>query len=152
NMQIIPSLIDFYWVANSRSRDANGLAPGGRADCIKDKGKRFIFLNTVLADLLMESLPFKDKKVIFAWEVINERFWALTPFGPLSQPPISPLDRDFSLSGVARFPEVNEAEVNDFFHEAIQLIENLGFESTVGHRSFDHIFDKPNFRQRNPQE
>jgi hypothetical protein len=151
-MKMIPSLIDFQWVGNSLRSDDKGLAPRGRADCIKDKSKRATFLNTVLADLLMESIPFQDKKVIFAWEVMNEPFWTLTPFGPLSEPDISPYDRDFPLAGLARIPEVSAVELNDFFHDAIQLIESLGFESTVGHRGFDEIFDRTTAQERSRLE
>jgi hypothetical protein len=154
DMKIIPSLIDFMAVGNSRGRDAKGLAPSGRADCIKDTTKRGTFLNTVLADLLMISRQFKDQ--IFAWEVMNEPLWATSIFGPLSSPPFAQLPTtgaDPVLSGFLRVPEVTvvnssgqivksaEDVMKDFLQEAIQLIENMGFESTVGHRRFQDILD-----------
>jgi hypothetical protein len=138
-LKIIPSLIDFFWVAKSSPPDAKGLAAGGRADCINDANKRSTFLNTVLADLLVESLNFKEQ--IYAWEVINEPIWCVSTIGPLSQPPFSPPTPGQVLAGVFRVPEVTDVQMNLFISEAVQLIENVGFPSTVGNRSFSDLLD-----------
>jgi hypothetical protein len=138
-MQIIPSFIDFFFVANAGRADSKGLAAGGRADCINDATKRSTLLNTLLADLLMASLPFQRQ--VFAWEVINEPMWCTSAFGPLSMPPFSPPTAGRELAGLARMPEVTLDQMNVFLDDAIQLIENLGFKSTVGNRSFSDILD-----------
>jgi hypothetical protein len=144
-VQIIPSIVSFEFGGNSRSRDAKGLAPGGRSDVFKDAVKRSLFINTLLADLLTVARPFLSKKIIYAFEVMNEPFWNVSPFGPLSTavpvPPPTP-GAPFTLQGFMRVPEVDDAAMNQFFREAIQLIGALGFESTVGHRFFQDILDK----------
>jgi hypothetical protein len=141
-MKIIPSFIDFYFTGNSSSPNTKGLAAGGRADCIKDSANRGVLINTLLADLLTASVQFKD--VIYAWEVINEPIWCISPFGPLSGVGAPPPTPGQELSGLARFPEVSDVEMNTFLDEALQLIENMGFESTVGNRSFNDILNRSN--------
>jgi len=140
-MQIIPSLLSFEFGGNSTSPDAKGLAPGGRSDIFKDLVKGSAFINTFLADMLMVSVPFR--KFIFAWEVMNEPFWNISPFGPLSSSVgPSPGASGPPLQGLMRWPEVDIPQMNLFFAEATSLIENMGFESTIGHRFFQDILNK----------
>jgi hypothetical protein len=140
-LQIIPSLISFEFVGNSRSLDEKGLAPGGRADCIKDAQKRQLFLGTMLNDLLSVSQKYKEQ--IYAWEVINEPYWCYSPIGPLSNvsADVAKANPD-SLVGLARKPEVTEDEMNTFIGEAIELINGKGLPSTVGHRFFQNLTER----------
>src|SRR6266852_4002689 len=121
DMQIIPSLISFEFAGNPPvPPDAKGLAGGGHANCITDRNARLIFLSTMLNDLLVVSQKFK--KTIFAWEVANEPYWNISPFGPLSQsPPTYALPgTDPVLTGIAkRVPEVNYEQMAEFLQEAI---------------------------------
>lgn len=138
---IIPSLISFEFTGNSRMRDEKGLAPGGRADCIKDTGKRQIFLSTVLNTLLNASARYKQQ--IYAWEIINEPYWCYSPIGPLSKAPSDVMKANpDTLVGFARQPEVDQDEMNIFIGEAIQLINSKGFPSTVGHRFFRDLEER----------
>jgi hypothetical protein len=132
-LQIIPSFIDFYFTGDSRGRDAKGLAPSGRADCINDQTKRQVFLGTVLREFLKVATRYKEQ--IYAFEVINEPFWTYSPIGPLSNAPVDVIKANpDSLIGFARRPEVTEAAMNVFIGEAIELIAAAGLPSTVGHR------------------
>jgi hypothetical protein len=140
-MQVIPSVVDFKIVGNSRARDAMGLAPGGRADIIKVPAKRHAFLSTLLNDLLNASKDYREQ--IYAWEVINEPFWCYSPFGPLSNADVETIKaHSDTLVGFARQPEVTIDEMNAFIGEAIELIRSKGFHSTVGHRFFSDLTDR----------
>jgi hypothetical protein len=144
HMQMIPSFIDFGFAGNSRPRDPKGLAPAGRADCISNPNARSIFLQTLLNDLLMTSAKPQHKDVIVAWEVMNEPYWNCSPFGPLTpNPPTNPRgEGPPPLGGLARYPEVDDKQMNDFLGEAVQAIRAHGFASTVGHRFFRDIYDE----------
>ncbi len=127
-LQLIPSLISFEF--GSRDKAGTGPAPGtgygGRADVIRDPAKRKVFLDTMLAELLATSIPFKEQ--IFAWEVINEPVWLCQDIGPLSTP-----------NWASRIPEISWSEMTDFLNDALKRIKDAGFESTVGHRFFDDL-------------
>ncbi|WP_103653284.1 hypothetical protein [Bacillus thuringiensis] len=125
-LQLIPSLIDFAF--GSELLVPSGCC--GRADVIRIPAKRKIFLDTMLAELLEASKPFKEQ--IFAWEVINEPIWLCTPFGPLSKPEWNP-----------RRTEVSSDEMTEFLNDAIQRIEKAGFQSTVGHRFYSDLTKFP---------
>lgn len=143
-MQVIPSFVDFGLVGNSRMRDAKGLAPGGRADLIKDASKRQVFLATMLNDLLVASKGYKDQ--IYAWEVINEPLWCYTAIGALSDQGPEAYKRNpdsaEALAALVRNPEVTVDEMNTFIGEVIELISSRGFESTVGHRLFRDLMER----------
>lgn len=142
-LQIIPSLISFEFTGNSRTRDEKGLAPGGRADCIKDPSKRQVFLSTMLNDLLVVSQKYKEQ--IYAWEVINEPYWCYSPIGPLSKVSDETAKAyPDTFVGLARRPEVTEDEMNTFIGEAIELINSKGLPSTVGHRFFQDLTSRSN--------
>lgn len=149
-LKIIPSLISFEFGGNSRSRDEKGLAPGGRADCIKDRNTRLLFLGTIFKDLVNLSKKYKEQ--IFAWEVINEPYWNYVPIGPLSQVPTAgpfPGSDHPALGGLARYPEVTFDEMNEFIGQAIELIDSHGLPSTVGHRFFRDFTDRENLPWEN---
>lgn len=141
-LQIIPSFIDFYFTGKSRSRDDKGLAPSGRADCIKDDAKRQMFLSTVLSPLVKVAAKYKEQ--IYAFEVINEPYWCYSPIGPLSNVPAEEMKaaqkaNPDSFVGFARRPEVTEDEMNRFIGEAIEVIDGAGLPSTVGHRFYQDL-------------
>jgi hypothetical protein len=127
-LQLIPSLISFEFGSNlAAGGGPHGTGYGGRADVIRDPARRKVFLDTMLAELLTASAPFKEQ--IYAWEVINEPVWLCIEFGPLSRP----------KWWVPRTPEVSFSEMSDFLKDAITRIEKAGFQSTVGHRYFDDL-------------
>jgi hypothetical protein len=127
-LKILPSLISFEfgsYVGFGLNKNGTGFC--GRADVIRDRTKRTVFLQTVLADLLEASKGYED--VIYAWEVINEPIWLCLAVGPLSKPQWSP-----------RFPEVSITEMRDFLTDAVAMIHSMSkIPSTVGHRYFDDI-------------
>jgi hypothetical protein len=132
-LQIIPSLISFEF--SSAQRFSAGPRPNtgasGRADVIGDAPKRKIFFDTMLAELLAASAPFKDQ--IYAWEVANEPVWMFLDVGPNSYP----------RSWVPRYPEVTPNDVADFLADGISRINAAGFPSTVGHRYFGDLARLP---------
>lgn len=137
-MQIIPSFVDFPFAGDADEPDPNGLAEGGRADCIRDKAKRTAFLNGMFLDLLVASREFKD--VIYAWEVMNEPVWMLFPPIDPKLPMWSKAARNAAAGKpMLRWPIVMQQDLHDFLAEAVQLIELNGFASTVGHRFFDDL-------------
>jgi hypothetical protein len=137
-LQIIPSFIDFHFTGKSRGRDAMGLAPQGRADCIKDPAKRHVFLSTVLNPLVKVAAKYRPQ--VYAFEVINEPYWCWSPIGPLSgATPEEMKARPDSLVGFARRPEVTEDEMNTFVGECIEVIHAAGLPSTVGHRYYQDL-------------
>lgn len=127
-LQIIPSLISCEFTSAPRftpgPRANTGAA--GRADILRDNGKRTTFLDTMLAELLAASGPYKAQ--IYAWEVVNEPIWMYLEFGGGSLP-----------HNVHRVREVSEANVRDFLTEAVKRIDAAKFPSTVGHRYFDDL-------------
>jgi hypothetical protein len=125
-MQIIPSLISFEFSSALRFTPGPrvNIGAAGRADVIRDPAKRKIFLDTMLAELLQASQPFKDQ--IYAWEIVNEPVWMYLDFGANS----------FPRSSVPHIPEVTLGELKGFLDDAVQRINNAGFSSTVGHRYF----------------
>lgn len=127
-MQIIPSLISFEFGSSKRAGLAGkpGQGYGGRADVIRDKDKRKVFLDTMLAELLAASAPFKSQ--IYAWEVINEPCWLCSQYGPLSIQP-----------WISRPPEVTDGQMSAFLEDAVGRINKAGFPSTVGHRYFSDL-------------
>lgn len=127
-LQLIPSLISFEFCSDkiAGTGPQEGVGYGGRADAINDPSKRKVFLDTMLAELLAASAPFKDQ--ICAWEVINEPVWVYQGAGPLSKP-----------SWVPRIPEVKREVMNAFLEDALARIEAAGFRSTVGHRYFSDV-------------
>ena len=148
-MKIIPSLISFEFGGNRGEPDNRGkdgkasAAGGGRSDCFTDVNKRTTFLNFVLADLLLVSKePEFDKDMIFAWEIMNEPQWNINPFGPHSRHNLPPPSAGGpELTKFARVPELTDVQMNAFLADGVQLIEAMGFESTVGHASFSDILD-----------
>lgn len=132
-LQLIPSLISFEF--SSAQRFSPGPQPNtagaGRADVIGDRAKRKIFLDTMLAELLAASAPFKDQ--IYAWEVINEPVWMALDVGPNSYP----------QNWVPRYPELTFDDLRDFLTDAVARINAAGFPSTVGHRYFDDFSRLP---------
>ena len=78
-LQVIPSFVDFFFTGKSRGRDAKGLAPSGRADCVKDQAKRQLFLSTVLSPLVRMATKYKEQ--VYAFEVINEPYWCSSRSG-----------------------------------------------------------------------
>lgn len=152
---IIPSFVDFYFTGKSRSRDDKGLAPSGRADCIKDDVKRHRFLHTVLLPLVQVAAKYRDQ--IYAFEVINEPYWCYSPIGPLSNVPDAVREaakkvNPDSFVGLARRPEVTEDEMNRFIAEAIEVIDSVDLHSTVGHRFYQDLTTRDSlpWRSTNP--
>jgi hypothetical protein len=130
-LQILPSLISFEFGAADKSGPGpNGTGYGGRADAMTDPAKRKIFLDTVLGSLLAVSAGYRDQ--VYAWEVINEPIWLCRGFGPNSVSEWGP-----------RQPELTDQQMSDFLSDAINRINNVGFQSTVGHRYFDDLSRYP---------
>jgi hypothetical protein len=127
-LQVIPSLVDFPFMAVPPDRKRN--AGGGRQDIALNKDKRKLFFDTVLEPLLQVSIPFKDQ--ILAWEVMNEPSWLIRlgkPFGPVAN--------DFRM---------NRAVLRTFLEEALARIEShpeFASKSTVGHRFFADLNTLP---------
>lgn len=75
-LQLFPSLLDFHWcLPGAAAAGAPGVIKGGRADCVRDPGKRRLFLDRVLDPLLGLTLQYRDS--VYAWELINEPEWVL---------------------------------------------------------------------------
>jgi hypothetical protein len=129
-LQIIPSFVDFFFTGDSRARDDKGLAPGGRADLVKDPSKRRVFLDTVLNPLLVVAKKYKEQ--IHAFEVINEPYWTYSSVRPIVN--AGKNDQEDAFAKLFRYPEVTEDQMNVFIGEAIELIDRHGLPSTVGHR------------------
>src|SRR5262249_41314595 len=70
-LQVIPSLVDFFFFAPGPSAGSNAkFAAGGRAQIAADQSKRNVFLKTMVQSLLDVSNNYRQQ--IFAWEVMNE--------------------------------------------------------------------------------
>ncbi|HTN72546.1 MAG TPA: hypothetical protein VMO00_15810 [Methylomirabilota bacterium] len=137
-MQLIPSLVDYQLAGDSEAPDPNGLAYGGRADCIRMQSVRSQFINGILLDLVLVAREFKD--VIYAVEVMNEPIWTLLP--PVSDKlPIWDRAKKNLDKGnpVLRWPIVSAGELSDFLTEAISVIKLNDLPSTVGHRFYNDL-------------
>ncbi|HEX7815910.1 hypothetical protein [Dyella sp.] len=117
-MQIIPSLLDFGAIY---PRLGSG---GGRTSIVTSQRERF--LETVVAPFVNLSRSFRD--TIYAWEAINEPYWnVMTGFGK-ARPHTSD-------SG----PDVSKDVMASFIRDMINIFQDAGFESTVGHRFLDDL-------------
>lgn len=131
-MRIIPSLLSFEFSGAPDFTTGPHPYTGshGRADVLRDRVKRKIFLDTMLAELLAASAPFREQ--IYAWEVINEPIWMVQDISPNSKP-----------SWTARIPEVTPAELKEFLDDALGRIAAAKLPSTVGHRYFEDLTKFP---------
>jgi hypothetical protein len=132
-LQIIPSLISFEFSSALRFTPGprTNIGAAGRGDPIRDSTKRTTFLDTMLAELLQASVPFKDQ--IYAWEIVNEPVWMYLDVGANS----------FPKSWAPHVPEVTFGELKAFLDDAVQRIDKAGFKSTVGHRYFSDLSALP---------
>jgi hypothetical protein len=132
-MQVIPSLMSFEWSSAQHftTGPRTNIGAAGRGDVIRDPAARTVFLNTMLAELLQASLPFKDQ--IYAWEVVNEPEWMYLDMGANS----------FPNHWAPHVPEVTFGELKTFLDDAVQRIDKAGFRSTVGHRFFSDMSALP---------
>lgn len=132
-LQVIPSLIDFPFLAVPEERRAG--KGGGRQDVALDPKKRKVFFDTVLEPFLQVSEQFKDQ--IFAWEVMNEPSWLIrtgAPFGP-----------------VVNDSRMNKSVLTTFLQEALDRIEahpDFKLKSTVGHRFINDLATLPTGKLR----
>lgn len=110
-VKLIPSLLDF-------GIDDPALGKKRRTAIISDPKLRQVFFSQVLDPMLQASKPFA--KTIYAWEVMNEPSWLVSPFWPHSYFP--------------RKRNVTYEQLKSFLREALDRIEAQGFGSTVGHR------------------
>jgi hypothetical protein len=115
-MQVIPSLLNYEAVLKLATL---GDGCTGRYEIVTDAVKQNAFFEMVLEPMLKASVPFKEQ--IFAWEIINEPYWASSyPFHYKSH-----LGQE-SLS---------TSDVASFLSNALRRIAAHGvFDSTVGHR------------------
>jgi hypothetical protein len=130
DIQIIPSLIDFHALLDplpgERSPTLKNRARG-RGDIVTDPVKRSRFFERVLKPMLSLALPFKSH--IYAWEVINEPIWNVNLIKPITP-----------RTGNRVIPE---AVMREFLEQACTIIEDAGFQSTVGHRFFEDCLKFP---------
>ncbi|MDF0645111.1 MAG: hypothetical protein P0111_13865 [Nitrospira sp.] len=131
NMQLIPSLISFEFFETHDTAITNA---GGRGSVAEDATKRNKFLFSVLGEFLRVSLDYK--KLIYAWEVINEPIWTVIPV------PIN-IKKPFHL-----FPYVQPSALVAFISLALNWIEDKKFPSTVGHRFQSDLSILPTGTQR----
>ena len=121
-MQLIPSIVDFPLCGDFEDADLNGLAYGGRADCVRLPSIRSQFLNGTFLDMVLVAREFRD--TIYAIEVMNEPIWMLLP--PVSDklPRWGTAKRNADKGKpLLRWPIVSSGEISDFLTEAISLIE-----------------------------
>jgi hypothetical protein len=132
-MKLIPSLIDFHAFFDPFDHE---VSPGqhylarGRHSILTNSTIQDKFLNTVLDKFLRISNEKKEfKKVIFAWEVMNEPHW----------------NRDLKPASLHKKafmkPGIPDDVIQTFLQKACERIEKAGFESTVGHRSYKNCKD-----------
>lgn len=129
DVQLLPSLIDFYWCAPG-VRFGNHFVKGGRSDVMNDPSKRTIFLDVVLDRLLRLSQPYSN--IIYAWELINEPEWC-TPRSWL---------RGGGLDSIRSVPFENMVA---FIREGARRINEASFRSTVGFANYRSLrrWDSP---------
>lgn len=110
---VVPSLFDFK--AFGRQFERNGA--GDRHAIVRDEAIRHVVLSQTLAAFLQASERYRD--VILAWEVMNEPIWNVTRLAPRS---------------AAGGKTTSASSMASFLGQAVQLIDQTGFPSTVGHR------------------
>ena len=140
-MQIIPSLIDFgafYELDPFDTKTSKFLGAGSGRTEIARKG-RFKFLKTMFKTLLDISNEPGLSKTIFAWEVINEPRWNLVDV----ELPIIPIAVRRRPHTTTHGQDLGLTEMSVFIQDALEMIKDAGFQSTVGHRFLGDLPDMP---------
>jgi hypothetical protein len=133
-LQLLPVLVDFHFCEPGvrpveevdpfrplETRADPGWVKQGRADAIRDPGKRSRFLTAVLDPLLRVSARHRD--VIYAWELINEPDWITEGWHPHPS---------------ANLP-IPERAMREFLEDGKQRIRGAGFKPTIGFASVDTL-------------
>lgn len=126
HIKIVPSLIDFHWCWPGKCSDKNspdqntgecnsGFVKGGRSEIILDESRRDAFFEYVLIPFLEISKKYKD--TIYAWELIHEPEGATIGYAGKNEKPTVPLGK-----------------MLNFIENGTKIINDSGFESTVGYR------------------
>jgi hypothetical protein len=112
-MLLVPSLFDFK--AFGRRFERNGA--GERHAILHDDAMQRLVLRQTLSAFLDVSQDYRE--VFLAWEVMNEPIWNVTRFAPKS---------------AAGGKTTSASSMASFLAQAVAIIEQAGFPSTVGHR------------------
>jgi hypothetical protein len=134
-IRLMPVLVDFHFCdagrapvtttdpTTRRSVPDPAWIKGGRADAINDATKRGQFLRSVLQPLLHVAATPARRRVIYAWDIVNEPEWVTTGWHP---------DR-------RRRHPVDEAAMRAFITESKTMIRAASFKSTIGFNRLDTI-------------
>ncbi len=138
NIQIIPSLIDFPFFDEPRKdslyggTSVNYPAPRGPIPTNFDfiRGRRSIASNDVFRRKFIEGtlepllkVAAEKKKVIYAFEVINEPWWCISP-----------------ITGSLFGRKMDKDDLIAFLSDCIASIKKFGLRSTIGHRYLSDIY------------
>jgi hypothetical protein len=129
-LQVIPSIIHFQAFLDPLPTErvqGGALLARGRADVVEDSVKRKVFFENVLKQFLYLSAPYVEQ--IYAIEIMNEPIF--------NTKNVSPTEPHLGNRIIA------QDVMRDFLSQACEMIENAGFESTVGHRFFDDCLRYP---------
>ncbi len=130
-LKLIPSIIDFQAFLDPIPAEEH---PGwslarGRADIVEDIDKRNIFFKFVLEQFIDLSIPYSGQ--IYAIEIMNEPTWNIRT---IKTPNTVPMYGNRIIK---------ERIMSEFLAEACKMIEDAGFNSTVGHRFYEDCTKLP---------
>jgi hypothetical protein len=122
-MLVIPSIIDFK--AFGRYRPDNGC--GNREAILTNPRERQLFLDEVVKTFAAAAKPYEN--AVHSLEIMNEPRWNI---GALYNPA--------HIAGGLRIPK---ADMIDFLSRAVQIVNDQGLPSTVGHRFLGDLRELP---------